>query len=343
MRTVLVNSDKSYQVEIGINWKEALASQVKDHNQVLVICSENFPVETGFPTFLIPDGESGKSAETLTALWREAGRLGLDRNALIVAIGGGAVTDVAGFVAATWLRGINWIAIPTTIAGMVDASVGGKTGINSEHGKNLVGAFHSPVAVLIDLSFIGSLSERDIAAGMAEVVKCGFIADSQILELLENKSIENLTNDLDLISEIIYRAVSVKAKVVSEDFRESFLREILNYGHTLGHAIEKHSNYSLRHGEAISIGMCFVAELAKDKLGLAESVVNLHYKILESLNLPTKYHSSAWPALLGFMQQDKKNRAGALRFVALQDLNSCTRIEAPNIDELQRVYERISQ
>ena len=343
MRAVLVNSDKSYQVEIGINWKEALASQVKDHNQVLVICSENFPVETGFPTFLIPDGESSKSAETLTALWREAGRLGLDRNALIVAIGGGAVTDVAGFVAATWLRGINWIAIPTTIAGMVDASVGGKTGINSEHGKNLVGAFHSPVAVLIDLSFIGSLSERDIAAGMAEVVKCGFIADSQILELLENKSIENLTNDLDLISEIIYRAVSVKAKVVSEDFRESFLREILNYGHTLGHAIEKHSNYSLRHGEAISIGMCFVAELAKDKLGLAESVVNLHYKILESLNLPTKYHSSAWPALLGFMQQDKKNRAGALRFVALQDLNSCTRIEAPNIDELQRVYERISQ
>ena len=239
MRTVLVNSDKSYQVEIGINWKEALASQVKDHNQVLVICSENFPVETGFPTFLIPDGESGKSAETLTALWREAGRLGLDRNALIVAIGGGAATDVAGFVAATWLRGINWIAIPTTIAGMVDASVGGKTGINSEHGKNLVGAFHSPIAVLIDLSFIGSLSERDIAAGMAEVVKCGFIADSQILELLENKSIENLTNDLDLISEIIYRAVSVKAKVVSEDFRESFLREILNYGHTLGHAIEK--------------------------------------------------------------------------------------------------------
>lgn len=343
MRTVLVNSDKSYQVEIGINWKEALASQVKDHNQVLVICSENFPVETGFPTFLIPDGESGKSAETLTALWREAGRLGLDRNALIVAIGGGAVTDVAGFVAATWLRGINWIAIPTTIAGMVDASVGGKTGINSEHGKNLVGAFHSPVAVLIDLSFIGSLSERDIAAGMAEVVKCGFIADSQILELLENRSIENLTSDPDLISEIIYRAVSVKAKVVSEDFRESFLREILNYGHTLGHAIEKHSNYSLRHGEAISIGMCFVAELAKDKLGLAESVVNLHYKILESLKLPTKYHSSAWSALLGFMQQDKKNRAGALRFVALQDLNSCTRIEAPNIDELQRVYERISQ
>ena len=254
-----------------------------------------------------------------------------------------AAIDVAGFVAATWLRGINWIAIPTTIAGMVDASVGGKTGINSEHGKNLVGAFHSPIAVLIDLSFIGSLSERDIAAGMAEVVKCGFIADSQILELLENKSLQNLTGDLDLISEIIYRAVSVKAKVVSEDFRESFLREILNYGHTLGHAIEKHSNYSLRHGEAISIGMCFVAELAKDKLGLAESVVNLHYKILESLKLPTKYHSSAWSALQGFMQQDKKNRAGALRFVALQDLNSCTRIEAPNIDELLRVYERISQ
>ena len=343
MRTVPVIAERSYQVEIGVHWREALTDWVEGRKQVLVICSEKFPVETGLPTFKIPDGENGKNTETLAALWRECGRLGLDRNALIIGIGGGAVTDIAGFAAATWLRGIDWLAIPTTIAGMVDASVGGKTGINSEHGKNLVGSFHSPVAVLVDLGFIGSLSERDLAAGLAEVVKCGFIADKQILELLVNKSLSNLTSDFVLMLELIHRAVAVKAKVVSEDFKESFLREILNYGHTLGHAIEKHSNYSLRHGEAVAIGMCFVAELAKEKLSLSEDSVQLHYKILDALKLPTKYRLDAWPELQRFMQQDKKNRAGDLRFVALQDINNCVRIEAPSNDELERAYARIAQ
>ena len=343
MRTVPVNAERAYQVEIGVNWKEALTDWVEGRDQVLVICSEKFPVETGLPTFQIPDGEIGKSADTLTALWRECGRLGLDRNALIVAIGGGAVTDIAGFAAATWLRGIDWLAIPTTLAGMVDASVGGKTGINSEHGKNLVGSFHSPVAVLIDLTFTHSLSERDFAAGMAEVVKCGFIADTQILTLLKGKNIAEASGDQDLLLELIHRSVSVKAKVVSEDFKESFLREILNYGHTLGHAIEKHSNYSLRHGEAVAIGMCFVAELAREKATLSESVIALHYEILQSLNLPTKYKSDAWPKLQELMQQDKKSRGGALRFVALEDLGKCVRIEAPKSEELERAYARIAQ
>ena len=280
MRTVPVNAERAYQVEIGVNWKEALTDWVEGRDQVLVICSEKFPVETGLPTFQIPDGELGKSAETLSSLWRECGRLGLDRNALLIAIGGGAVTDIAGFAAATWLRGIDWLAIPTTLAGMVDASVGGKTGINSEHGKNLVGSFHSPVAVLIDLTFTHSLSERDFAAGMAEVVKCGFISDEQILNTLQHKSLKDLCNDKELQLEMIHRAVSVKAEIVSADFKESFLREILNYGHTLAHAIEKDSNYQLRHGEAVSIGMCFVAELAAAKGFLDSEIVEKHYQIL---------------------------------------------------------------
>jgi 3-dehydroquinate synthase len=342
MRTVPVNAEREYQVEIGIDWHVALGDWVEGRKKVVVITSEKLTLQTEFPTIKVPDGEAGKSPEVLVKVWQELGRLGLNRQDLIVGIGGGTVTDLAGFAAASWLRGIDWLAIPTTIAGMVDAAVGGKTGINSDHGKNLIGAFHSPVAVLIDLKWIETLSERDVAAGMAEVVKCGFIADPQILQLLEHKSLKDICNDTDLLSELIYRAVSVKASVVGQDFKESYLREILNYGHTLGHAIEKHSKYSIRHGEAVSIGMCFVAELAKAKLNLAEDVVDAHYKILKSLKLPTSYESSAWNELLATMSLDKKVKSGLLRFVAIERVGKCTRIESPTTDELSAAYARIS-
>ena len=343
MRTVPVNAERAYQVEIGVDWKVALADWVKGRNKVVVITSEKFPVKTDFPTIEVPDGEAGKSPETIAKVWAQLGELGLNRNDQIVGIGGGTVTDLAGFAAATWLRGIDWIAIPTTVAGMVDAAIGGKTGINSNHGKNLIGSFHSPVSVLVDLDWIKTLSERDVAAGMAEVVKCGFIADPEILALLNNKSLKDVCNDVDLQLELIHRAVSVKASVVGEDFKESFLREILNYGHTLGHAIEKHANYQLRHGEAVAIGMCFIAELAGAKIGLPKEVIDQHYAILKSLKLPVSYERSAWPDLISTMGLDKKAKSGSLRFVAIEDIGKCTRIEAPTSDELLSAYERISQ
>ena len=343
MRTVPVNAERAYQVEIGVDWKVALADWVEGRNKVVVITSEKFPVKTDFPTIEVPDGEAGKSPETIAKVWAQLGELGLNRNDLIVGIGGGTVTDLAGFAAATWLRGIDWIAIPTTVAGMVDAAIGGKTGINSNHGKNLIGSFHSPVSVLVDLDWIKTLSERDVAAGMAEVVKCGFIADPEILALLNNKSLKDVCNDVDLQLELIHRAVSVKASVVGEDFKESFLREILNYGHTLGHAIEKHANYQLRHGEAVAIGMCFIAELAGAKIGLPKEVIDQHYAIFKSLKLPVSYERSAWPDLISTMGLDKKAKSGSLRFVAIEDIGKCTRIEAPTSDELLRAYERISQ
>ena len=343
MRTVPVNAERAYQVEIGVDWRVALSDYVEGRNKVVILCSESFLVKTEFPTIEVPDGELGKSPNILKMVWQRFGELGLNRGDLVVAIGGGAVTDLSGFAAATWLRGIDWLAIPTTLAGMVDAAIGGKTGINSEHGKNLVGAFHSPIAVLIDLNWLSSLSARDFAAGMAEVVKCGFIADPQILGLLENKSLKELRNDEALQLELIHKAVSVKSSVVSADFKESFLREILNYGHTLGHAIERHSEYKLRHGEAVAIGMCFVAELAKEKIALPESVVQLHYKILKALDLPVSYDSKAWPELLSFMQIDKKVQDGKIRFVAITEPGNCIRIENVSGSELQRIYERISQ
>jgi 3-dehydroquinate synthase len=275
-------------------------------------------------------------------LWNWLASSGFTRTDLIVGVGGGAVTDVSGFAAATWLRGIDWVAIPTSIAGMVDAAVGGKTGINSDFGKNLIGAFHSPISVLIDTSWLSTLSDRDFSAGMAEVVKCGFIADKGILDSLFGKELSALRKDMPAVVGLIRAAVAVKAGVVSEDFKESFGREILNYGHTLGHAIEMHSRYALRHGEAISIGLVFVAELANVKGYLSKELVTAHRELLSGFNLPISYPHSAWPELLPMLALDKKSRGTTLRFVAISDVGHCIRIEGVSESELLAAYERVS-
>jgi 3-dehydroquinate synthase len=292
--------------------------------------------------FTVPDGEDAKSFKNLTSLWSWLASAGFTRSDLIVGIGGGAVTDVAGFAAATWLRGINWVAIPTSIAGMVDASVGGKTGINSEFGKNLIGAFHSPISVLIDTSWLPTLSDRDFCAGMAEVAKCGFIADKAILDSLAGKEVSALREDLPTVIALISAAVAVKAAVVSDDFKESFGREILNYGHTLGHAVEMHSRYSLRHGEAVAIGLVYAAELAHLKGYLSKELVDVHREVLSGLNLPISYPRSAWPELLPMLALDKKSRGAMMRFVAISDVGRCIRIEGVSQSELLAAYERVS-
>jgi 3-dehydroquinate synthase len=240
------------------------------------------------------------------------------------------------------LRGIDWIAVPTTVAGMVDAAIGGKTGINSDYGKNLIGAFHSPRKVLIDTSWLKTLSDRDFAAGMAEVVKCGFIVDPQILDLLKGKNLSAIRNDSALVQDLITRSVAVKAHVVANDFKESFGREVLNYGHTLGHAIEIHSKYSLRHGEAVSIGLVFAAQLAGVKGLLDSETIAAHEQILNGIGLPTKYPSDSWQHLYPLLALDKKSRGHQLRFVALSGVGKTLRIEDANESELRTAYERIS-
>ena len=258
-----------------------------------------------------------------------------------MAVGGGAVTDLSGFVASSWLRGIDWVAVPTTLAAMVDAAVGGKTGINSEYGKNLIGSFYSPISVLVDLSWLSTLSDRDFAAGLAEVIKCGFIVDTEIVELLKDRNLLDVRSDRALTLELITRSIAVKAKVVSGDFKESFDREILNYGHTLGHAIELHSKYALRHGECVSIGLVFAANLANESGILADQATDLHKKILSNLGLPTSYESRHWPELRANMAIDKKSRSGTLRFVAISEIGKTLRIEAPSESDLLAAYERL--
>jgi 3-dehydroquinate synthase len=238
---------------------------------------------------------------------------------------------------------MDWIAVPTTVAGMVDAAVGGKTGINSDYGKNLIGAFHSPIAVLIDPSWLETLSDRDFAAGLAEVVKCGFIADGEILKLIALKSLADIRTSRELTVELIGRSVAVKARVVSGDFKESFDREILNYGHTFGHAVELLSKYSLRHGECVSIGMAFIAYLSEGLSLISPEVSKLHIETLSRLGLPVTYAGAQWPELLAAMKLDKKSRGNTLRFVVIIEIGKTQRLENPIESELIAAYERLSQ
>ena len=261
------------------------------------------------------------------------------------------MTDLAGFVAASWLRGVRVVQVPTTLLGMVDAAVGGKTGINTAEGKNLVGAFHPPAGVLCDVDVLATLPQADLVAGLAEVVKCGFIADPVILDLVESSVAADPTVARSAanphLRELIERAVRVKADVVAADLRESSLREILNYGHTFGHAIEQVEHYTWRHGEAVGVGMVYVAELARLTGHLngpeGDALVARHRSVLESLGLPTTYPAGRWDELLTAMRRDKKSRGSTLRFVVLDGLARPTRLAGPDDTLLQAAYGLVSR
>jgi len=349
MTTIMVNAEHSYPVNFTDSWIKDLKTVCEGRTRVAVIVSETYSpdlaelksFDSDLHIFQVPDGEVGKSVSTLITLWNWFGAAGFTRSDLVVGIGGGAITDLAGFAAASWLRGVDWVAVPTSLAGMVDASVGGKTGINSDYGKNLIGAFHSPIAVVIDTDFLKTLPDRDIAAGMAEVIKCGFIADTAILDLAAMHTVESLHSNPLIISELVQRAVAVKATVVSEDFKESFAREALNYGHTLGHAIEIYAKYQLRHGEAVSIGLVFAAELAAARGLLTQAELERHRSILMSYGLPVSFERQAWQKLVPLLALDKKARGNMIRFVALNGIGTTIRLEDLTSNELDAAYERI--
>ena len=291
----------------------------------------------------IPDAEAGKDLPVVGFIWDVLGRIGLGRKDALVSLGGGAATDVAGFAAATWLRGVDIVHVPTTLLAMVDAAVGGKTGINTEAGKNLVGAFHQPRAVLVDLATLKTLPRNELIAGMAEVVKAGFIADPVILDLIEADPQAALDPAGDVLPELIRRAIAVKAEVVAADEKESELREILNYGHTLGHAIERRESYRWRHGAAVSVGLVFAAELARLAGRLDDDTAARHRSILTSLGLPVSYDADALPQLLDFMAGDKKARSGVLRFVVLDGLAKPGRLAGPDPSLLAAAYAEVSR
>jgi 3-dehydroquinate synthase len=320
---------------VAIVHQPALKERAEDiRNQLADIHIDAHSIE-------IRDAEAGKDLAVLGDIWDELGRIGIGRKDALVSLGGGAATDVAGFAAATWLRGVSIVHVPTTLLAMVDAAVGGKTGINTEAGKNQVGAFHQPAAVLVDLATLQTLPHDDIAAGMAEVVKAGFIGDPVILDLIEKDPQAALDPSGKVLTELVRRAILVKAKVVAADEKESELREILNYGHTLGHAIERRERYQWRHGDAVSVGMVFAAELGRLAGRLDDATAARHRSILTSLGLPTSYDADALPELLESMFADKKTRSRVLRFVVLDGLANPGRLEGPDEGLLGAAYRAV--
>jgi len=323
MRRVTVAGDRPYDVVIGAGAQAELGLVLAGTPRAVVVhtpplaAAAGAAVETlqtagvAAEAVAVPDGEAAKTAAVAAATWEEFGRLGLTRSDAVVGVGGGAVTDLAGFLAATWVRGVRVVQVPTSLLGMVDAAVGGKTGINTGAGKNLVGAFHPPVAVLADTDLLAGLPEAEFRSGLAEVVKCGFIADPEILRLLE----ADPTGRRDT-AELIERAVQVKAAAVGEDLYDTGRREFLNYGHTLGHAIERVENFGWRHGEAVAVGLVFAAELAGAAGLLRRADVDRHRELIAAMGLPTTYRGD-WARLQPVMRVDKKARGASLRFVVL--------------------------
>ena len=295
----------------------------------------------------VPDGESAKSATVAAACWEALGAAGFTRSDAVVTVGGGATTDLGGFVAATWLRGVRVVHVPTTLLGMVDAAVGGKTGIDTGAGKNLVGAFHEPAGVLCDLATLATLPRAELVAGLGEVVKCGFIADPAILELVETTDPADLTADSAVLRELVERAIRVKADVVAGDLKETGGadghpgREALNYGHTLAHAIERAEHYGVRHGEAVAIGCVYVAELAARAGELDPALVDRPRSAFARVGLPTTYSGAPFETLHEAMRVDKKSRGSQLRFVVLRDLAVPAVLAGPSEADLRAAYAAI--
>jgi 3-dehydroquinate synthase len=286
----------------------------------------------------LPDAEAAKSVAVAERCWSILGTAGFTRSDAVVGIGGGATTDLAGFVAATWLRGVKLVTVPTSLLGMVDAAVGGKTGINTPQGKNLVGSFYEPLGVVADLDRLATLPRADLVAGLAEVVKCGFVADAEILTIIETDPTAAVDPTGRQLAELVRRAVTVKAGVVAADLRESDLREILNYGHTMAHAIEKRERYRWRHGAAVSVGLVFAAELARAAGRLDDETADRHLTVLHTLGLPTTYDPDALTELVTIMGSDKKTRSGTLRFVVLDALARPGRLVGPDPVLLAAAY-----
>ncbi|GGL13462.1 3-dehydroquinate synthase [Mangrovihabitans endophyticus] len=348
--TIHVSGDSPYDVQVGraldlpASWTEGAARAAVLFAAPLAGHARRLAAATGLDTLLIevPDAEAGKSVEVAARCWDRLGEAGFTRTDMVLGVGGGAVTDLAGFVAASWLRGVRWVPVATSLLGMVDAAVGGKTGVNIGAGKNLVGAFHPPAGVLCDLDALDTLPEPDLVAGLAEVVKCGFIADPAILDLIEADPAAAADPRGAVLPELVERAVRVKAEVVGADLRESGLREILNYGHTLGHAIEKRERYRWRHGHAVAVGLVYAAELARVAGRLDDATAARHRAVLAALGLPVRYEAAAWPDLLAAMRIDKKTRATTLRFVVLDAVGKPGILSGPAETMLAQAYATVA-
>jgi 3-dehydroquinate synthase len=350
--TVRVGGPAPYDVVIGRGVLDGLPALLgEDVRRVAVVRAPELGVDlaarlAGYDVLdlPVPTGEAAKSAAVVADCWERLGAAGFTRSDAVVTLGGGATTDVGGFVAATWLRGVRVVHVPTSLLGMVDAAVGGKTGIDTGAGKNLVGSFHEPAGVLCDLDLLATLPPAELVSGLGEVIKCGFIADPEILAVVEADPAAALDPGSDALAVLIDRSIKVKAAVVADDLKEAGGadghpgREVLNYGHTLAHAVEKVSHYAVRHGEAVALGMVYVAALARLDGRLDEATAARHAAVLGSVGLPTSWSGAPFDDLLAVMRVDKKARGTTLRFVVLDGLARPAVLNGPSEDLLRAAY-----
>lgn len=342
MTAITVPGTTPYEVHVGRGIYAGIPAAVGDDvNKVLIVhqpslaslaaelrttLSEHYEVLLAE----IPDGDAAKRVEVAAFCWSILGTADFTRSDAIIGFGGGAATDLAGFVAATWLRGVKLIQLPTTVLGMVDAAIGGKTGINTSEGKNLVGSFYAPSAVIADLDILAGLGRMELLSGFGEIVKCGFIAEPEILDIIE-RDVEVATNpESEEFRRVVELSIGVKARIVGDDFREAGEREFLNYGHTVGHAIEFAERYRWRHGAAVAVGMMYAAELARLAGRLSDDVVDRHRSILTSIGLPVTYPLGRWSTLASVIKRDKKTRGNLLRFVILDAVAKPTILSGPD-------------
>jgi 3-dehydroquinate synthase len=351
---IRVGGEQPYDVVLGAGVITELPALVGERAQTVVLVhAEGLEklaepacqalASAGYEVFAepVPAGEHAKDITVATALWSRLAAHRLSRSDAIVGLGGGAVTDLAGFVAATWLRGVRVVLVPTTLLAIVDAAIGGKTAINIAAGKNLVGAFHPPAGVLADLASLTSLPDQEYVSGLAEVIKAGFIADPVILDLIEADPSAAARPGGPHERELVERAIAMKAEIVAADLREAGRRETLNYGHTLGHAVERAERYAIRHGEAVAIGMVFAAAVGRLSGRLDAPTAERHRSVLAAVGLPTTYPSGSWTELRGAMAVDKKTRGRQLRMVVLDGLARPRILADPPEDLLARAYQEI--
>jgi len=295
-------------------------------------------------SFVVPPGEESKSINTAIDIYNFLIKKRVERDDILIALGGGMIGDLAGFVAATYLRGIPWVQVPTSLVAMVDASIGGKVAVNHHEGKNLIGAFYQPNLVLADTQTLATLPKRELTSGWAEVVKYGLILDKEFFEFLESSAGRLIKLEQDVVSKAIIRSASLKAQVVSQDEKERGQRIILNYGHTVAHGLEAATRYShFLHGEAVAIGMMGAAKLSQKSGILPANVVKRQQSLLQKFGLPTTFSSTGLAEIAKAMEVDKKTRAKKIRWVLLEDIGkTAIRANVPQQDVLA-VLEELSQ
>lgn len=351
---IVVGTDPPYTVTVGTHLLDRVATLatapvarrvgIITHPEIAVIAKEVAASYSAagleVSVFEIPSGEAVKSLGSAGAVLSSLARVGLERNDLVVGVGGGVVCDLSGFIASTYHRGIRCAYVPTTLLAQVDASIGGKTAVDLPEGKNLVGTFHQPIAVVCDVATLASLSDEEFVSGLAEVVKYGFIQDPTLLELVENHTDKLRARDASILEEVVRRCVGIKAAIVAVDERDAGPRAVLNYGHTIGHALEAARSGALRHGEAVALGMVAAALCALEMGYSDDQLVARHRSVLERFGLPARIDTTL-TEIEPYLLRDKK-ASGGPRFVVLREVGRAEYgVEVPR-DVIVRALERLA-